>query len=445
MWKLTWANWCLTMTKLEFLKHFFERRGFESKASIQSLITIQLEDEDSSGKFKEYEHALYIEGGKFWTILDGNPTVVEGDTKQSFVVMDSRFDFPADFHPVLGGTGLTSTFGLMLFNIVLFWEPFKGLVPYRNKSFTKGFIQDVLADIMVDNPKEGETVPEGKASVDDCLKFSSNASFLQGLGWTYIKPGGVDSITINPAIIKRRDELFAQHKHELNDPVVFTTIVEELVEMDRQEQLKGPSKNFYIADKYISTARKRMFIAFGIEQNPTGDGWVALPNSLAEGIDPNEIVTYVNTAVGGAYSRSMATGEGGSQVKEVLRLIGRSRVVGENCGSPAGEPMVLTKKTAKTWIGGWYMLKRGGTVEQITKANHESLIGKPLIMRVPQCCTQPDGNYCRTCLGAGLGSYENRLSAEVVRVPTEAMLTRMKAHHQAGASSVRFDLNAAIK
>lgn len=431
------------MTKLEYLKYFFANRGFEAKAAIQSIINIQLEDPESSGIFKTIPFAVYIEGGKFWTLIDGLPTFIEGDVEKPFAVMDDRYDFPKDFHPVLRDKATTSTFGLMLFNIILLFEPFNGLVPYANKYFSKGFIEDTINDLMVDNPKEGEAVPEGKVSVKDCLRFSTASTFLHGLGSWYIKPGGVDTLTIDPSIIKRRNELFALHKDEINDPVIFTTIVEELVEMDRQIQLKGPSKNFYIADKYISTARKRMFIAFGIEPNATGDGWVALPNSLNEGIDPSELVTYINTAVAGAYSRSMATGEGGSQVKEVLRLIGRSVVVDQDCGSPVGERMTLTNKTAKSWIGGYYL--EGKTPTLITKDNFGSLIGKPIFMRVPQFCTRIDGNYCKTCLGERLGMLKTRLSAEVVRVPTEAMLTRMKAHHTAGAKSTVLDLDAAIK
>lgn len=434
------------MTKLEYLKLFFNEKGYGSKAAIQSIISIQMEDEDSSGAFKKIPWAVFVEGGKYNVIVDGEQRTVEGDVKIPFCYMDDKFDFPADFHVCLKGKALTSTFGLMLANVVLLWEPFKDKVDYVNKFFSKGLIQGTIDRLMVDDPKEGETVPEGKVPVKDCLLFSSNSQFLHGLGTFSIKPGGIDAITVSPAVLALRDKLFAQLKAEgkMNDSVAFTAAVEQVVELDRQEQMKGPSKNFYIADKYISTARKRMFIAFGIEQNPTGDGWVALPNSLNEGIDPEQIVTYVNTAVGGAYSRSMATGEGGSQVKEVLRLIGRSRVEGEDCKSPVGESIVLTVKTAKNWVGSYYIGPKGERVA-ITKENYVSLIGLPLSMRVPQHCITKDGNYCRTCLGNGLGAYENRLSAEVVRIPTEAMLTRMKAHHQAGASTRRLDLKVAIR
>jgi hypothetical protein len=331
----------------------------------------------------------------------------------------------------------------MLFNVILWWEPFMGKVDYVNTYFTKKIIEGNLSRLMVDNPKEGEFVPEDKASVSDCLKFTENCYFLEGLGAHFVKPGGVDTMTVSPAILKRKDELMKLHAHELNDPVVFTAMIDELVEMDRQEMMKGKSKNFFINDKFINTARKRMFIAFGIEENPTGTGWVALPRSLDQGLDPEQIVTQVNTAVAGAYSRSMATGEGGSQVKETLRLIGRGKVEGIDCGTKKGEPKVIHKDNANYWLGSHILVD--GKPVYLDKDELAKVIGKPVLVRVPQYCLVPDGDYCKTCLGEGLGKLATRLSAEVVRVPTEMMLNRMKAHHQAGGKVVRLNLKTAVK
>jgi hypothetical protein len=440
------------MTKLDYLKRWFNVRGYKRKAAIQSIITIQLEEPDSSGLFKEVTDSVFIEKGQFFTFIEGVLVALEGDVSRPFAVMDDKFTFPNDFHPVLQGKGCESTFGLMLFNIVLFWEPFKEKVGYVNKEFTDKFIIGLLNNLMVDNPKPGEEVPPGKASVDDCLKFSSNASYLQGLGSHYIKPGGIDAVTVHPSVLKLRDELFEKHKHELKDPVVFTKLVEEVIAADRKIQLSGPSKNFFINDKFISNARKRMFIAFGIEPNANDDGWVALPRSLDEGIDPKEIVTYINTAIVGAYSRAMATGDGGARVKETIRLVGRQSIAtvdgtenGEmvqDCGSQVGEFKIISEKTLGYWMGA-YVITASGPV-MLDEENAKTFINKPLRIRVPQFCMQPDNNFCATCAGRKLGMYGNRVSAEVVRVPTEQLLGRMKAAHLAGNRTVTLDLKAAI-
>jgi hypothetical protein len=430
------------MNKIEFLKHCFDNKGYGLKAALQSMITIQFEDEDSSGAFKKIPYAVFVEGGKYHTLIDGESVVVEGDAKSPLLYMDLPLDLPGDFHPCLKGKPVQTTFGLFLFNVILFWEPFQGKVDYVNKEFTKPLIEDLLNRLMVDNPQPGETVPDDKASVDDCLKLSENFNFLEGLGTHFVKPGGVDVMQVSPAVMKRKAELMEIHKHELNDPVVFTAMIDELVKLDEAEQRKGPSKNFFINKKFIHTARKRMFIAFGIEPDANG-GWRALPQSLDQGIDPKYIVDYINTSVVGSYSRSMATGDGGAQVKEALRLVGRSSVEAEDCGSPVGEKIIIDAKNKRGWIGSYQVVDKKAV--ELTAESLDKLVGKTIFIRVTEYCTQPDGNYCKVCCGESLGKYGTRISAEVVLIPTTSMLTRMKAAHTAGGTVVRLDLSTAIR
>ena len=433
------------MNKLDYLKLCFANDGYDEKAVLQSLITIQFEDEDSSGQFKKYPYAVFVEGGKFNVLVDGKSEVIEGDVDEPLFYMDEILELPGGFHPVLKGQAVTTTFGLFLFNVVLIWEPFKGVVNYINKEFTKPLFEGLFRDIMVDNPKEGETLPEGKASVDQCLQFSHNCYFLEGLGSHFIKPGGVDALTVSPEVLKLKEELLEKHKHELNDPVVFTSIVDQLVDLDFKIVMSGPSRKFFIAKKFIDNSRKRMFLAFGVEPNDTGDGWVALPKSLDEGWDPEHLTDYVNTAVVGAYSRSMATGEGGAQVKETLRLIGRAVVSSSvmDCGTPATETITILESNKFYWVGGWFVAN--GKLNQITRENVSTLVGKGTAIRVPQFCKAPPGEYCKICCGDGLGALGERLSAEIVLVPTTFMLSRMKAAHIAGSKTNLLDLEVVLK
>lgn len=434
------------MNKLEYLKHFIDNDGYDNKGSIQSLITIQFEDPDSSELFKQEPCAVYIEKGQHWTLIDGQPVRVEGgDVNEPLFYMDELLELPGDFHPLLKGKPIKTTFGLFLFNTILIWEPFKGTVDYVNREFTKGFFEDLFREIMVDNPKPGESVPAGKASVDECLMFTHNCNFLEGLGSHYIKPGGLDALTVDREVLELRDRLFKEHEHELDDPVVFTNIIDQVVALDMKKMLEGPSKKFFINKKFIDNSRKRMFIAFGIEPNDTGTGWVALKQSLAEGWDPQYLSAYINTAVAGSYSRSMATGEGGSQVKETLRLIGRAVVsmTTPDCGSPSTETVLIAKSNKKYWIGVYAVI--GKKVTLITKDNVDSLVGKPTEVRTSNRCVLPDGEYCQTCCGIGLGAYGERLSSEIVLIPTRMMLARMKAAHVAGSKTSVLDLDIALK
>lgn len=433
------------MTKLEYLKLFFSNQAYNEKAAIQAMIAIQFEDEDSSGQFKKFPYAVFVENNQFNVMVDGSQVVVDGDVNLPLCQMDDKFTLPGDFHPWLKGKSYDTTFGLLLFNIILFYEPFKGAVDYVNKEFTKPLIENLLREIMVSNPKPGEQVPEGKASVDQCQQFTKNCYFLEGLGAHFIKPGGADALTVDPRVLKLKAELMEKHKHELSDPVVVTNIIDQCVNLDIEICMSGPSRKFFIAKKFIDNSRKRMFVAFGIEPKADGSGWIFLDKSLDDGWDPNHLADYINTSVAGSYSRSMATGEGGSEVKETLRLIGRASVSDTvmDCQTPRLEEVVILESNKTYWLGTWALLNGG--IRQLTKDNVDKCVGKVTPVRVPQFCRAEDGTYCKVCCGEGLGAFGERLSAEVVLIPTGMMLQRMKAHHTAGSKTSILDLEVALK
>jgi hypothetical protein len=433
------------MKKVDFLKIWFANRWYAEKAAIQSIISIQFEGPDSSEQFKKVPGAVFVEKGKFQAIIDEQQVTLDGDVKEPFFVMDDPVDIPGDFHPMLKGVPQETVFGLILCNVVLLWEVFGAIVPFKNEEFTADLVKGLLSSVMVDDPAEGEEVPEGKAPVSACMKFTTHLNFLEGLGTYYIRTPGLQGLTPSPTVMAKKKELFDALKKEgkLNDPVAFTAAVNILVKMDMEEQLNSEGASFYIEKKFIDNARKRMFIAFGVEPNADGTGWVALPMALEDGMDPEKIVDYINTAVVGSYSRSMSTGEGGAKVKDYLKIVGRRVVAEDDCGTKWGEVITIDKTAKGNWVGSFALI--GGESVLITNELIDKYMGKVLVIRTTNFCITPDDNYCFMCCGSGLGSNKNQVSAEVVRMPTNAMLQKMKAAHVAGNKIVTLDLATAIK
>lgn len=446
------------MNKLEFLKHWINSVGYATKASIQSVISIQLEGPNSADKFKaiakeqakegpEEGIVVWREGDVFKAILAGNEVTIEGDVNKPLFYMQERITLPSGFHPMVK-KDMVTTFGILLFNVVIFYESVGLIQPYINREFKGSDINNFYIERMADNPPEGEEVTEGKVSVDDCIKLLQNIYFLEGLGQYFIKPGGLDTLTVDPSILKRKKELFEKHKDELDNPVVFNSIVDELVNMDKEIQLNGPSKDFYINPGFITNARKRMFIAFGIEPNHAEGGWVPITNSLDDGTDLTNLVHYINTAVEGSYGRGKATGEGGARVKETIRLTSRFRV-NENitdCGSKTTEAILLHPLIIDSWVGGKFL--EGNKVINLTKDNKRDYVNKVVNMRVPQYCKaglEEKETYCKTCLGDKLGAVAEQLSSELTLIPTGYMLQRMKGMHVAGTNNVTLDLDVCLK
>lgn len=435
------------MTKLEFLKLSFANQAYAEKAFCQSIISIQFNNDEVARKvFSTTPYAVYLKDNTFTYVdpLTKQEGTVTGDTTQPMFYVDTPLSLPGDFHPILKGKAVETTFGIFWFNITLIWEVFGAAVDYHNGEFTDKFIKGLLGSRMVDNPAEGEVVPEDKSSVDVCMKFTDHSNFLGGLGMYFIKAATVDSLTVSPLILKRKKELFEEHKADINDPVIFNRIVNELVQMDMKIQLSSDNKTFYITKKFIDNARKRMFIAFGVEYNAETNSYVGLDKSLDDGWDVEHMADYINTSIEGSYARGKATGEGGAGVKELIRLVGRSKVAEPDCGSTVGEYVAIDADNHKYWQGTYYLNNNKKPI-LITKENSESFIGKRLSLRAPQYCMTKEGDFCATCLGHSLGMYAERLSSDVIAVATSFMLARMKSMHISGSGSARLNLKRALK
>ena len=436
------------MNKLDFLKIAFspEHKAYQEKAFLQSILAIHIPDDlESKAAFQKIPWAVYVEEGSYWYVdpYRQQPVAIEGDITQPLFSMNTLFGIDPDFHPFITEKIPETTFGIFLFNLVLNYEVFGDVIPYHNGEFTDKYIKGIIVETMVDDPEEGESVPPGKIPCSLHMRWAEHVNYLQGLDAYFLVTGSLDSLNVDPSILKRKAELFKIHKDELNDPVVFNNIIKELVDMDRKIQLSSNYATFFIDDKYISNARKRMFIAFGVEFNQETGTYVGLGNSLDEGWDMDHLVDYVNTAIDGFYDRGKATGEGGAGVKELLRLLGRISITENDCRSPVGEPVYMDEYNLKLWRTGYVFTPKGA--ELLGDQPKEKYLGKTVIMRVPQCCLVKDGNLCSVCAGSGLGSQSNRVSSEVVEVPTKFMLQRMKSSHLAGQGNTRLNLKAALR
>lgn len=431
------------MNKFDFLRESFAHRAYKRKEYLLSVVAIGFEDPESKEIISPHPYAVWIENNKFlFHDKDGVVQTLEGNVNEPVFTMQTHFDLPADFHPCLDGKAIRTTFGILLFNIILFWETVGKVVPYQNKELTPGLVRSTIKEIAVDDPPEGEEVPAGKAPMTNVLKISRNANYLEGILYAIVKCGSKDALTVPKEVVALKNKLLKENKDRLSDPLVFNDIVEQCVNLDYEIQMKGESATFYIDKSYVSNCRKRMFIMFGIEFNSETGTWVPLTDPLTAGWDPNYLSDYINTAIEGAYNRGKATGEGGARVKDILRIIASAHIEGDDCGTTTCEPIMLRKYNKGLWLGG--NILDGNKVVTLTSENFDKYVDKIVRMRVPQFCQIKDGNYCRTCLGNGLGAYTSRIASDVTRVPTNFMLTRMKASHISGTSNATINWDNAF-
>lgn len=448
------------MNKLDYLKLVYLEKAYAFKNTLIGMVSIQIQDDEVSKLlFQKSPLGIWVEEDKFKFRYNGEEHVISDATykEEPLFDKDEILSVTPEFHPFIHEP-METTFGILLFNIVLFWDVYGEPTPIQyvngriDEKVIKSLISDVLVDEIIPTEEEKQDInwnpyPEGKFPKSICVeKFNHHMNYLLGFDAYFIRSSSIEALSPSPKVMKRKKELFEEFKDTLEDPVVFNKVVAELVKLDMEEMRKSYSSTFFTKSKFINDNRKRMFIAFGIEDNPEEGGYSILKRSLEESWDMEEISAYVNSTVSGAYQRGKATGEGGADVKKTIQLAGAVESIEGNCGTNRTETVWVTKHNKTNWVNSY--INKGGSGDDIvhlTSKNIDEYVGKKVNMRVPAFCKEPDGNYCSTCLGDDLGQYKTQVSSNVTRIPTEFMLSRMKAYHVAHRDTVKLDLEKACK
>jgi len=436
------------MHKLDFLFLAFQKRAYIRKTFLLSIFSLVHDTPNNTKLLSEIPFAVHRdkERREMFFYNEANQKVVltgiEDFNKPLFYKNDPiKVD--------LGFYGFESeavdtTIGIFLTNIVVLFESFGTRANFINGKISGGTVMGLIDSLMVDNPTPDNPVPEGKASVDDCLKVTKQLDYLEGLNNVFVKASSIDVLTVHPDVIALRDRLLKKLEEEgkLDDPTAVALAIDEVIALDAKIQYAGPSKDFFINGKFIDNARKKMFIIFDMVPDFNTGKYQLLRKSLNEGWDPEHYPEYINTAVSASFDRGNATGEGGAEVKVAILLTNRISIGSDDCGTVRTEAVSINKHNFKGWVGGFYV--NNGKLLVIEKGDSH-LIGQTVAMRVPQFCVQPEDNLCKTCAGMKLGAISTRVSAEVVYLFTQFMLTRMKAMHVSQLKTITMTLEQILK
>lgn len=432
------------MNKLDYLKLALQHRLYQKKIWILSVFSVAISSDANDKLLEAVDGTLRRDNDGGWFVHPETKEHVriEGvSPDKALFYKHEKITVNDEFYYGLKPNTVT-TAGIMLLNKVIFWEPFGTRTPYVNGLIDSGTVRKVIKNLMVDNPKPGETIPEGKASVNECLKVTSQANYLEGCNEIFVKAGSVEALDVADDVIALRDRLLEENKDRLNDSIVVADIIKQVVDADMASQLSGASADFYIDKKFIDNARKKMFLVFGLERDFSTGDFRFIKNSLDEGWDKNLLTHYINTAVAASYDRGKSTGEGGADVNDLIRLTSRIRVTEPDCGAKKTEIVILNKATFDGWVGSTYV--KNGKLVKITSTDTD-LIGQPLNMRVPQFCQTKEGNFCKTCCGDKLGYSPSAIAGMIPKFATVFMLIKMKNAHVSKVDTVKLSLVDLIK
>ena len=140
-----------------------------------------------------------------------------------------------------GEEELHTTIGRLLLNYVFLVCPFGDYIEYVNGEWKIGQIE---SDHILDG------LLSGKIIVDQIKQYSRNLHWLGHFNESAVPSFNERSLTVDPKIIERRDELLHKYKAELaaGDATVMAKIEAELIAMDRASLKGDVSTLFYDVD-----------------------------------------------------------------------------------------------------------------------------------------------------------------------------------------------------
>lgn len=342
---------------------------------------------------------------------------------------------------------LITTVGNVLINACTLFFPLGKRVNFMNGApnygigkIDPGTMQKKVVKLLV-TEEEYQKDPENLINTKDLVRWMESITWMGNLA-SLINPSPSErSIRIDPAILKRRDELYDQYKDMLGNPAIQAKIEQELVAMDKASLKTDPSYDFYYQSKHWENTRKKKLVTIGLLSTISGKPEF-IKEPLTAGVDAEKIPYYSNSIRHASYSRGHLTALGGELVKYIFRVTQNIKITEKDCKTKYGLFDIIYPGYENLYIGRYVMV--GAGYNEITNENIKDFIGKPILLRSPAYCKTADGNFCEICMGKDLSRTPNAIHTAATNPGSVMMNASMKAMHGKALKTTRFNTKLAL-
>lgn len=318
--------------------------------------------------------------------------------------------------------------GRLLYHCIVFAYPFGNKVPFTNGLLNMGQFEDDLASRFDDDVEEGKQEDVGRFYPRELIRYYEAVAYSRSLAMLFVPAASPKTLTIDPAVLKRRDEIFNDPTIDLNVQAVAAAVDTELSKMDKESFKDDVASGFLINKKDFEIIRKKRFISSGSGSGLTpGSRTNYIKRSLNEGIDVAHFKDYNDEMRGGSYKRGVETMFGGELDKWLVRQSSNIRVIPEDCGTTVGMPEMVTEFNKLDMLGK-YIIQGKGYIT-LSKDNIGTYLGKEVLRRSPAACWGKAPDYCSVCLGAKLSMNPDALSIAFSQYGHAFMGESMSAMH----------------
>lgn len=355
---------------------------------------------------------------------------------------------------------IKTTYGTTLVNAMVLVWPFGDKVDYISGKWNGEAVDKMIAARLVDYPvemiRDEETFRAAIASpewlskaavgagasiyIHELQKYYKAMANLAGFTQVVTPAASPKSLTVDPAIIKRRDELLNQYRDQLKDPAVVANIVAELSAMDKASFKGDPAAGFLIKSKAFDISRMKAYILYGLEYGfNDGNEPAFIPASLNDGMDLTTFAEQVNGIRAASFSRGALTALGGAGVKEIYRILQNCTVADNPCNSQMGVMFIVEKDLISHLEGRYAINPADKKPILLTKELLQKNLGKKVIVRSPGYCQSPGLSYCPTCIGIAYSRNKTGLHSVGADVLSVIMNDFMKAMHGKKLATYRYN------
>lgn len=352
----------------------------------------------------------------------------------------------SDF-PYIMATSIETTYGRALLNMLLVFEPFQGKLGYINQRFDVRQVEKMITGLIVDDPKNGSPVEEGKIPVAELIKLQKANTFVEALSSIFALSATREGMLPPPGRKEFKQKLLDAYKGKLTNPIEMAHFQEELRAFDiAYLKANDPSYGKFMAGKVID-ARGKAFLTQGGESNEFINQLDVTPiiGSLDEGIDltPEAFVAVANTIRYGSFARGAETVNGGVVAKGLMTALDTWRIVDKDCGSTLGVTRQYSDDTIHKLVGRYILVDdKPLLIETIEEA--KQYVDKVIFIRSQQYCRRPGTETCAICAGKAVAQYKNGQVITTMEVSSGIMNDSLKKMHNTSITTATLDLKSVL-
>lgn len=428
-----------TIDKFQFLYHCIEKDMYQQMSWMQQAFSITRQNP----YWEEPLHPYKLQD-KWWVKMEkgAEPILITGDYSTDRGLLYHKFDkisIPAG--AVKGVTAdMDTTLGRLVFYCITRLYPFDGKLPFLNKKHDNKTTEMEIAKLLTDDVDPGDEEEPSKVYVREYLKFTEAAGmYLASTTQLFTPAATKKTLTVNPAIRKRRDELIELNHGKLTDPAVIAGMKRELLQMDKDDLKDDPGADYLIGYKSFNIIRMKTLIMHG-EENAFGDGTQVtfIPTSIDEGMNLDYFPDYVNSGREGSFNRGYQTMLGGEAFSFLSRIFQNTAITEEDCGRRVGRRIFIPVSTAKEYVG-YFVITDDKRLIETTEENIGQFAGKKVTLRSAMYCGTGGGNYCATCMGRSNARFPKALGTMGADFGSLILLMFMGKAHATELKTYRYD------